>query len=132
MNINAVIAITTMLVPGFLYMGKIATIKDSKRWFQLSVLALTVALVVWVVAFLGLTDPVFAVAVSVPLLHLLLFRACLALFVRLKGREPKDASLVLTSGLAADRVFALVYVLLAVGMAFALVGPLIWGASAAA
>ena len=121
-----------MLAPGLLYLGKIATLNDSKRWFQLSVLALAVALVAWVTTLRGLIALIFAVVASIPLLHLLLFRVCRALFVRLKGREPKDASLVFTSGLAADRAFALVYVLLAVGMAFALVGPLIWGASAAA
>ena len=121
-----------MLVPGLLYLGKISALKDSKRWLQLSVSALAVALAAWVIALLGWTNQVFAVAASIPLLHLLLFRACPALFVRLKNREPKDASLVFTSGLAADRAFALVYVLLAVAMAFALVGPLIWGAGAAA
>ena len=132
MNISALIAITTMLVPGLLYLGKVAALNDSKRWLQLSVLALVVALVAWGAALFGVIDLVLAVAASIPLLHLLLFRACRGLFVGLKGREPKDTSLVFTSGLAADRIFALVYVLLAVGMAFALVGPLIWATSAAA
>lgn len=121
-----------MLVPGLLYLGKISVLNDRKRWLRLIFLAALSVVVAAGLLLAGLIGLAFAVASSIPFLHLILFRVCLRLFVGLNGREPKDASLAWTAGLVGDRAFSFTYVLLAFGGAFVLVAPLIWRTQAAA
>jgi hypothetical protein len=132
LNTGIFIVVATMLVPGLLYLGKISVLNDRKHWLRLSLLAAVSVVVAAGLLLAGLIGLAFAVASSIPLLHLLLLRICRRMFVGLKGREPKDVSLVWSTDLVADRIFAFVYVLLAFGGAFALVGSLIWRTQAVA
>lgn len=52
-------------------------------------------------------------ALLVPLLSLLAYRLSRALFVRSMGRQPQDTYLNWSKGLAADRVFNILYVAVA-------------------
>lgn len=132
MHLSVFIAICTMLVPGFLYFGRIQVLNDNRRWWQLAVLASTAALVSFALYGTGFIKLVEATVLSIPIYQLLLFRLCYALFIRWKKREPKDCSLVFSTGLAVDRVFSIIYVLMAIMSPFALIGPLVWGGNLAA
>jgi hypothetical protein len=52
-------------------------------------------------------------ALMVPLLSLLAYRLARTLFVRSMGREPRDTYLNWSKGLAADRIFNILYVAVA-------------------
>lgn len=68
-----------------------------------------------------------AVALAMPYLHRLFVRWMFRGFVRRMGREPLDVAFNWTSGLAADRMFAINVYLGCVFGAFAIIGYFFWG-----
>ena len=126
------IFICTMLVPGFLYFGKIRVLNDYARWLQLALVGAAALLASIALYIAGVIDRVEAIALCIPVYQLLLFRLFYVAYVSWAKREPKDCSLVFTGGMVADRTFSIIYTLTAIMSPFALIGPMLWGTDLAA
>ena len=126
------ISICTMLVPGFLYFGKIRVLNDYGRWLQLALVGAAAAVASISLYVAGVIDQVEAIALCIPVYQLLLFRLFYVAYFNWVKREPKDCSLVFTGDMVADRTFSIVYTLAAIMSPFALIGPMLWGTDLAA
>lgn len=123
-----VITFNTMFIPGIFWIG-LEKILHSDKWNKF-ILTTTTALAVTGIIFISISvsdrfQLALAISFLFPIYHLLFYRGLRNFFIKNKKRDPVDVAFNFKSGLIADRVFSLFFVLFSIFSAGLIIGSLI-------
>jgi hypothetical protein len=131
-DINILIAINTMLVPGIYWIG-LHRVLNSNSWKSIrktiSIALVFVGLFIAFISLLSGGDRLnlgLAVSCFFPFYHLWFYNFIRTYFIKRENREPIDVALNFKSGLEKDRIFALTFVLFSIFSSYILIGFIIW------